>query len=85
MTARGAFANNVTAPHKTLSTYVCKSLFKRKNSQILRRPQDDIQFGGSFANAPRGCHHMFAEKPPPVAVILSAAKDLVFLPAVMVV
>ena len=33
-----------------LSSYVCKRLIKRQNSQILRRPQDDIDFCGSFAN-----------------------------------
>ncbi len=51
------------SPRGWLSSYVCKSLFKWKNSQILRRPQDDIDFCGSFANAPCGCHPEASEGP----------------------
>jgi hypothetical protein len=41
-----------------------RHVFKKQNSQILRRPQDDIQYCGSFANAPM------------VFVILRPPKDL---------
>jgi hypothetical protein len=33
------------SPTKKLSSYFCKYLHKRQNSQILRRPQDDNDGG----------------------------------------
>ena len=46
----GCFSVFVRHPIFLLSSYVCNPLFKRQNSQILRRPQDDNQFWASLAN-----------------------------------
>jgi hypothetical protein len=52
-------------PHLSLTRWAVFQLhvLEDENSQILRRPQDDIQFGGSFANAPCGCHPERSEGP----------------------
>jgi hypothetical protein len=43
--------------------------FKRQNSRILRRPQDDRKSGG-----------IVIQRPPPINVILGPPKDLAVLP-----
>jgi hypothetical protein len=75
-------------PH-LLSSYVCKGFIKIQNSQILRRPQDDIKSGRLvILRPPKGlavlpsinkglCHvnHL-------IFVILRLPKDLAVLPCI---
>jgi len=51
-----------------LSSYVCKCLIKGQNSQILRRPQDDIDWGRPLD-----------DNPPTFSVILRPPKGLAVL------
>ena len=69
----------------SLSSYVCKPRFKRQNSQILRRPQDDSKRGeqSSQSRSRRLFRHCIKKglciDNHPVNVILRPPKDLAVL------